>query len=298
MTAAPAPCYLCGAAALRPLFALEGGRHVRRCRECGLIGVYPQPTAAEVDARYEPSVFAGCEDELSLPTGRRKRELFERALRIARQQLGRTGHLLDFGCGMGAFLKLARQAGFDVCGLDISRHAVEHVRATLGCPAHVGALADSGWPGAHFDVVTLWDVLHVVPDPLAVLRELRPALRDDGVLVVKVINANGLIFRLARAAAAVSAGRVAAPMRLTYRFTVFHFSPATLRRMLERAGFDVAVLYLESHKDFRTLCSKSWGARWAVRQTAATVYRLGRWLGMEEEIVAFARPRPNATPGV
>ncbi len=290
MTPGTQACYLCGAARLRRLFRLEAERDVLRCRACGLIGVYPQPSGADVEERYEPEVFAGCEDELALATGQRKKELFERSLRLVRDALGRTGRLLDFGCGMGAFLRLARGAGFEAHGLDISRHAVEHVKATLRCPAHVGSIGTSGWPHGHFDVITLWDVLHVVPDPIAVLRDLRPYLRDDGILVVKVINADGLIFRLVRAAAGATAGRIASPMRLTYRFTVFHFNPSTLRRLAARAGFDVFRHYLESHKDLRTLKDKAWGGRWAVRQAAATVYRLGRWLGMEEEVVALARP--------
>lgn len=285
-------CYLCTGERQKRIFALEGPRAVWRCRECGLIGVYPQPTYADVVERYEPKVFAGCEDELEQPTNELKKRRFQFALETLGKRFGKAGaRLLDFGCGMGSFMKLAAAGGFEVQGIDISEHAVAYVRERLGFPAVSGRLAESGLARGQFDVITLWDVLHVLSDPVGTLRELRAYLKPDGVIVIKVINADGFIFRVIRGAAAGSLGLVGFPMRLTFRFTVFHFSPRTIAAALRRGGFECGLVYTESHKDFRTFGSKSWGSRAVVRMAARAAYGLGRALGMEEELVAYGQPR-------
>src|SRR5262245_62854838 len=130
--------YLCATTEMTMVCPLEGGRAVWRCHRCALLGVYPRPTFEEVQARCSPDIYVGREDELSQPANQRKRECYKRAIRILRSHYRKSGRLLDVGCGLGSFMTLAHEHGFDVCGVDVSPHAVEHVRERLALPAFAG----------------------------------------------------------------------------------------------------------------------------------------------------------------
>lgn len=105
---------------------------------------------------------------------------------------------------------------------------------------------------------TLADFLEHSHDPLAVLTELRGRLGTGDRLTVEVSNIESSSFR--RFAAAWVG--LDLPRRL------IHFSPATLRRTLERAGFRVTEL--------RTIARADWvqtSARLTIRSGRATLWQ-------------------------
>ena len=98
------------------------------------------------------------------------------------------GRLLDFGCGNGAFLKLARdEIGWDVAGVDFDPNAVR--AASLdGLDVRQGgpeALAD--WT-SHFDVITLSHVLEHVHHPRALMEGVFAALKPGGMVFAETPN--------------------------------------------------------------------------------------------------------------
>ena len=92
--------------------------------------------------------------------------------------------LLEIGSGYGLFLAAARDAGFAVRGVELSRTGVEQTRRRLGVDVFAGQLAEA--PIGEADVVCFWDTLEHVPDPLAFLREVRGRLAHDGVFALSV----------------------------------------------------------------------------------------------------------------
>jgi 2-polyprenyl-3-methyl-5-hydroxy-6-metoxy-1,4-benzoquinol methylase len=104
--------------------------------------------------------------------------------------------LLDVGCGSGRFLRIARDRGHEVSGLEISPRAAaaaEGLRVIVGNPETGEGL---GQVGSGFDVITLLDVLEHTFDPARVLRTLRPLLAPGGVMIVSVPNVGCLPARL------------------------------------------------------------------------------------------------------
>ena len=97
--------------------------------------------------------------------------------------------VLDFGCGSGAFLRRAREAfpGSNMAGVDLNQSSIEEVvnqgfEAICGTPA----TAAEGL-NARFHFVTAFHCLEHVPDPLAMIRDLRSLLRDQrGSVIVSV----------------------------------------------------------------------------------------------------------------
>jgi SAM-dependent methyltransferase len=83
----------------------------------------------------------------------------KRSLFVARYTNGRK--VLDFGCGVGDFVKCSRNLGLDCYGWDIANYPLEF---------KVSEREVFGW---EWDVVTFFDSLEHVPDPVSLMRELK-----------------------------------------------------------------------------------------------------------------------------
>jgi 2-polyprenyl-3-methyl-5-hydroxy-6-metoxy-1,4-benzoquinol methylase len=95
--------------------------------------------------------------------------------------------LLDVGCGNGGFLMLARQAGWQVEGLDFDANAVQTARSR-GLTVHHGGIELLSGQDASFDVITLCHVIEHVYDPVATLRRLHALLKPGGTLWLETPN--------------------------------------------------------------------------------------------------------------
>lgn len=91
------------------------------------------------------------------------------------------GKLLDVGCGLG-FLLSGVEHGWERHGVEVSSFAAQSA-GQYGCIFN-GALEDANYADQQFDVVVLYHVIEHVADPLALLKELRRVLKDDGWLIL------------------------------------------------------------------------------------------------------------------
>ncbi|MGD1017991.1 MAG: class I SAM-dependent methyltransferase [Verrucomicrobiia bacterium] len=117
---------------------------------------------------------------------------FTHALQFAhRRQVHR---ILDVGCGSGAFLDLARQDGFDVCGLEFNRAAAERARAR-GHTVFMEPLANLAGKSnlGRFDLITFFQVLEHLPTPVEVMKDATRFVVSEGHIAVAVPNAAGVI---------------------------------------------------------------------------------------------------------
>ena len=105
-------------------------------------------------------------------------------------RLAEGGRALDVGCGTGQFvLALARAfPTSEVLGLDPDSTSIESARAaagtSIGNARFVNSTVEALAGGEPFDLITLCDVMHDLPDPPAVLRDIRSRLAPEGVLLV------------------------------------------------------------------------------------------------------------------
>lgn len=219
-------CPLCGTGeSVRVLQA--GPREMARCPQCGLVYRNPRPPAGGVTPEAAADPLEADEDRW---LAERRRTNFRRVLD---GWTAPPGKLLDIGCGYGWFLRLARERGWEVVGIDRSPEAVRHARERLGVDARCGELKGFQFPDRAFTLVTLWNVLEFVPDPVGLLREVHRVLAPGGTLFLR--TQNYFFQRLSF----VLTGRLRRDAR-PYRTFVFHlnsFSPAPLRFLLGRTGF-------------------------------------------------------------
>ncbi len=224
-----AACNLCGGMDSRVLEAAGDGIRVVECGYCGLIFLDPFPkcdSAAHYDADYYRPWLAEQARPRAALWGRRA-DLLARFARV--------GRLLDVGCGDGSFLVAARDRGWQVAGTEVSRWAARRLREGHRLAVSEGDLLEIDRWETSFDVVTMWHVLEHTERPLQTLRRAGELLGRDGILIVAVPKAG---FTLLHLAYPLARGR-----RLRYytpgerELHLYHFTPSTLRCMLEKAGF-------------------------------------------------------------
>lgn len=110
------------------------------------------------------------------------------------KQLTNGRKLLDVGCGIGIFLKFARDDGWDVHGTDFSSCARKIAREQFGFQLQRDL---SVYPDQSFDVVRISHVLEHVIDPNSFLNELRRVLKPNGILLIVTPNREPLSFAVA-----------------------------------------------------------------------------------------------------
>lgn len=98
------------------------------------------------------------------------------------------GKLLDVGCGHGFFMKQAQRLGYDIFGVEVSDQACEYASRQLDLDVRMGPLEELDLTPDSFDVVTLFDTLDYLVDPLSELIQIKKLLRKGGVLIVRVLN--------------------------------------------------------------------------------------------------------------
>jgi 2-polyprenyl-3-methyl-5-hydroxy-6-metoxy-1,4-benzoquinol methylase len=119
---------------------------------------------------------------------RARGELIERDiywLRTLLTFLRPGGKLLEVGCSHGGFLALARHAGFDITGIELSPWVCDFAKNTFDVPAICASVEDAGLSPSSYDVIALMDVLEHFPDPEKSLAACAKALTGDGVLLVQ-----------------------------------------------------------------------------------------------------------------
>ncbi len=272
------PCPLCGVRAPRETGGASTATRTReprpvRCGSCGLVFVDPLPSAALSPATYGHDYYEPWQGREERPRLR----LWKRRLNQVEKRSPR-GALLDVGCGDGAFLKVARDAGWRVEGIEFSPEGARRAALRLGRPVALGDLWREPGLRGPFDVITLWHVLEHLADPSVMLRAVRERLRPGGLVVVAVPNLDNVpmqwAYRLARFR---TLPLYEASMREPH---LSHFSARTLSLTLTRHEFgDLEIL---PDRCALTLAKRGIDA----------VASFLSWLGgrvLTDAIVAFAR---------
>jgi 2-polyprenyl-3-methyl-5-hydroxy-6-metoxy-1,4-benzoquinol methylase len=95
--------------------------------------------------------------------------------------------LLDVGCSNGAFIHVANKMGMNCEGVEPAKEAALAAQE-VGLKVFHGFLEEVRLPDNSFDVVTLFEVVEHLKDPLSLLKECKRILKPAGILCIRTGN--------------------------------------------------------------------------------------------------------------
>jgi ubiquinone/menaquinone biosynthesis C-methylase UbiE len=229
-------CLLCRLDNTR-LLVRKNTFNIVQCCKCGLVYVNPRPDEYELIELYNDLDTGKCE---SISISERdpghemyKEKKFQIAIEMIKKYKRNVDNVFDLGCSTGLFLEKAAQLGWTPYGSDVNRHLVEENRGKYGEQVKLQKGIFIDFPDQYFDVVTMFDTIEHLPDPVATLREVSRVLRHDGLVVITTPNVAGLFPKCTYGLFGKTLGAWEHP---TPPGHIYQFSDQTLDMTLKQAG--------------------------------------------------------------
>jgi 2-polyprenyl-3-methyl-5-hydroxy-6-metoxy-1,4-benzoquinol methylase len=188
-------CPLCGSNEIN-FFSQKRGYKLYICASCKLVFISPTPASLEV---YDDSYFSGADKGFGYVDYDTDKEpmspVFHGYLDLVSSFGIKKGNLLDIGAATGFFMDIARKRGFTVTGVELSNYAAEKGR-NKGLNIVTGDLKSARFLSGSFDIVTMFDVIEHVPDPIGFIAEATRILKKDGLLLINTPDAQSLWARM------------------------------------------------------------------------------------------------------
>jgi SAM-dependent methyltransferase len=170
---------------------LPGLFRMVRCLHCGLYYLNPRPDQKEIH-RYYPHDYLAFQKSIEEETAFLKRMdrrygIYKRCRSVTKVLPG-PGKILDIGCATGLFLSGMQDRGWECLGIELNEQAATYARERMGLDIITGNFLEADLPDHYFDVISLWDVLEHLPDPLPVLEKISKIIRPGGLLVLNLPN--------------------------------------------------------------------------------------------------------------
>lgn len=197
------------------------------CKGCGLRYVNPRVRSQSLEETYAEDYYPPKKISRIQTDTMEWLQMRER-LQELEKHLPTQGRLLDVGCGIGTFLHLADERGWQPHGIDPSKSGVAFAKETYQLDVLCGELFDANFPTAHFDAITAYHVLEHISELNPFVSELRRVLKPQtGKLVIEVPNGGSLQSRLQKA---------------DWPYVhpcdhLYYFSVQTLSKLLQKHGF-------------------------------------------------------------
>jgi len=214
-------CILCSEKEHKFLFNKDGF-DVVKCHKCGLVYVNPRLSLNELKEFYDESYHQfQLEDSL-------KNLKNEKIIQIISDLIGTGGKFLDIGCSTGHFLNTAKEY-FDVLGIELAEWSANFARKTYNIEILNSTLENCHLQSSSFDVVTFFEVIEHLHDPLTFLKEVNRILKPDGILALSTGNVNSLEAKI----------RGEKWYYFAPKFHLYYFSIKTIKEILNQTGFRI-----------------------------------------------------------
>lgn len=186
------------------------------------------------------------------------------------------GRLLDIGCSVGFELDLAHRVGWETYGVEIGAKPVQICRQK-GHSVFDGELREADFPDAFFHAVSLWNVLEHLHQPVDTLKEIHRILLPGGSLLLRVPDVGSRQARL-------FGDNWYPAQHVPHHLHLF--SSETLRRLLERTGFEVVYrARVSSPRSTVRYCNSIWDGK--TPTAFASIPTLQRSLGAVTGVLLY-----------
>lgn len=115
-------------------------------------------------------------------------------LELFKEDLPKSGKILDVGCADGRLLLILKELGFEAVGLELAQSLVDRARVYSGCNVFYGTAEEMiMFKDREFDCVICTEVLEHVPNPSKALLEIYRVLKSNGTAIISSPNAHHLV---------------------------------------------------------------------------------------------------------
>lgn len=228
-------CYLCNIDSLKLIRTkLRHGisRRVLECQNCGIIYLEPKEIIAKdyYEHTYRKFYTPVIGKVLS------SRETFEIYLPYQQRRIEELKHILnprmkalDVGCSAGHFLFALKDYVQECIGIEFNNEDAKFVNKKLGIKTYTTPIQNTDIPFEYFDLITAFQVLEHIDDPIKVLSILYKYLKPEGYIYIEVPNIQDAL---------ISLYHIKSYADFWFREPhIFYYSPKTLSMVLERSGF-------------------------------------------------------------
>jgi 2-polyprenyl-3-methyl-5-hydroxy-6-metoxy-1,4-benzoquinol methylase len=189
-----------------------------QCATCSFVFCQKIPTNADLQAHYGNYPH---EAGLSAITANRYRELL--ATFASYKQ---SGNMIDVGSGDGYFLAVAKEFSWKVFGTEFTDAAIQ-VCENKQITMHKGILNPANYTPNFFDIITSFEVIEHINNPVEEIRNFAKILRKGGLVYVTTPNFDALTRHIVGSQWNI----VEYPEHLSY------YTAKTLRKLFEENGF-------------------------------------------------------------
>lgn len=220
MTEIHSNCFICQSPKLKKLSTYYEKHGLVKCKNCGFVFMERIPSVQTLNEHYGKYSYA-TEGYLSPQTVKSYNKLLDEF-----EKYRNTNKLLDVGCGRGWFLQEAKKRGWKVYGSEYSETAVELCKSK-GIEMISGQLQADSFESNSFDVITSFEVIEHINNPLEDLEKIYAYLRSGGLFYCTTPNFNSLLRYYLKEEYNI----IEYPEHLSY------YTKKTLNNALKKSGF-------------------------------------------------------------
>lgn len=188
------------------------------CKNCQFVFAKGIPSKEELDANY---ANYSREDYISPITVKRYNELLDTL-----EPYRRTNRLIDVGCGVGHFLVVAKERGWEVHGTEYADDAMA-ICTAKGIDMKQGPFNINNYEKESFDIITSFEVIEHINNPIGEVMGFNQLLRKGGAAYVTTPNFNSLQRFYLKEKWSV----IEYPEHLSY------YTPKTISQLFKKLGF-------------------------------------------------------------
>ncbi len=171
-------------------FLTKNTFNIVKCSNCGLAFTNPRPDAKSIIKYYKSDNYISHSNRKRSPIDivyhAVRNYTLRQKLHLINRFVAKPDKLLDYGCGTGHFLALARKQGWKTIGLEPDYEARIIAQEKLGDDSIVESL--SSISNEQFKIITLFHVLEHVHDLVQTFTSLHKMLLPNGTMIVALPN--------------------------------------------------------------------------------------------------------------
>jgi 2-polyprenyl-3-methyl-5-hydroxy-6-metoxy-1,4-benzoquinol methylase len=236
-------CRICGTAQhVKPRAVLRNNYKVVKCPKCTVACLQPIPSENELKQYYERYYLTRTRND-------RQDDLVDLHRGVLQYLLHRSSHqagisILDFGFGSGSFLKLVAKSKHRAFGTDLSEQNCQQLESyckqndLIITIVNLGeqSLADFG--NINFDVITMFQIIEHLPDPVASLSALSSLQRSGGLIYVECPNNDALYLGIKNAVnKIIRRNEFCDSLKVPEH--IFGFNKGSIKTMLANIGYEI-----------------------------------------------------------